>query len=75
MLKVKYYNGKLDNYDHNRPKTGNICHAANKERSADIQNRYVLVNILVNNGKHDTYVLKNLKTGKIRKSLYIVVIS
>ena len=75
MLKVKYYNGKLDNYDPNRPKTGSICYAANKERSADIKNRYVLINILVNGGKYDTYVLKNLETGKIKKSLYIVVIS
>lgn len=70
--KPKYYNGKRDNYDPIRPKTGSICYVTVKGKN-DIKNRYELINILVNNGKYDTYVLKNLKTGKIKKAINITV--
>lgn len=70
--KPSYFNGYRDNHDSKRPALGSICYVHVNGRN-DIKNRYELVNILVNGGTHDTYVLKNLKTGKIKKALKIMV--
>lgn len=67
----KLYNGKRDNYDHRRPEIGIKCYAVSKGKS-DIKNIYVLENILTNKGLYDTYILRNVKTGKMKKSIAIM---
>lgn len=66
----KEFNGYKDNNDARRPLIGLICRPADAKGNAE----YSLINILVNGGKHDTYVLKNTKTGKIVKRTAIVTV-
>ena len=62
-LKADYV-GTIHNTEGQRPMIGIKCRPAGKE-TAQV---YELVNILTNGGRFDTYVLKNVKTGKILKA-------
>ena len=73
VRKPFYYNGYKHNIDSIRPAIGTHCRNV-KSGKTDIKNWYTLENILVNGGNHDTYVLRNTKTGKTIKTLCIQVI-
>lgn len=69
---VKFYNGRIHNRDAARPEVGSIVYKSN-ERMEYRDSKYELINILVHGGNYDSYVLKNLKTGKQTTSKYIVM--
>lgn len=71
--KAKFYNGYKNNIDSQRPTIDITCKKVSKGK-VDLNNSYILINILVNGGKHDTYILKNTVSGKIIKSTCIRVI-
>ena len=58
------YVGTIHNTEGQRPMIGIHCRPAGKETPQV----YELVNILTNGGRYDTYVLKNVKTGKMKKA-------
>ena len=69
--KRRYFNGKYMNLDHLRPVMGLPARVCSAGKVSDTV--YELVNILMNGGRHDTYVLKNPKTGKLRRACEIYV--
>ena len=71
--KAKFYNGYKNNIDSQRPIIGITCKKVNHGK-VNLNNDYILINILVNGGSRDTYILKNIVSGKIIKSTCIRVI-
>lgn len=71
---VTLYNGHVHNNDSIRPAIHSTCYKCNKDYNYNPKHVYELIDIKVNNGKYDTYVLKNIKTGKTCFSLKIAVI-
>lgn len=71
--KAKFYNGYTHNHDSKRPALGITCKKVNHGK-VNLNNDYILVNILVNGGSHDTYILKNIVSSKIIKATCIRVI-
>lgn len=69
---VKFYNGLIHNRDAARPVLGITCFKANKDWKYNANTEYTLINIIVNGGNFDSYVLKNNKTGKVSNSIRIV---
>lgn len=69
------FNGKVHNNDGARPALGTICRYAQIKNASLHESKalYKLENILVNGGRRDTYVLKNLSTGKIKNASIITV--
>lgn len=57
----KFYDGKYHNYETLRPE----CNSGKYFLVKGSPTRYSLINILVHGGRYDTYVLRNIKTGKI----------
>ncbi len=73
-MKTKIFDGRKDNNENRRPETGIFCHAFTPGNKTIIsKNSYMLLDILTNSGMHDTYILKNAGTGKIRKAAMIIV--
>lgn len=73
-MKTRIFDGRKDNNENKRPETGIFCHAFTPGNKNIIsKNSYMLINILTNYGMHDTYILKNAETGKIRKATMIIV--
>lgn len=68
--KAKFYNGYKNNIDSQRPTIGITCKKVNKGK-VDLNNNYILINILVNGGNHDTYILKNIVSNKIIRTTCI----
>lgn len=68
---MKLYNGMIHNREQARPALGITCFKANKDWKYNANTEYTLINILVNGGNFDSYVLKNKKTGKIVNSIRI----
>lgn len=58
-----HYSGNLDNHESKRPELSMRC-----TLTKDGSTIYKLVNILVNGGKYDTYVVENLETKKRKKA-------
>lgn len=81
MLIYDYRNGYIHNRDNVRPATNSICAtvhipAANSDDDMYYSHPvYILENILVNGGNHDTYVLRNIETKKVLKATKIAVVS
>lgn len=73
MLGIKYYNGSVMNRENSRPAIGSICFKVSKDWKINNSSKYELINIKVNNGQYDSYVIKNQKTGKISVSKCIAV--
>lgn len=71
---VQFYNGNIHNEETKRPALNSSCYKCDSNWNYNKNNVYTLVNILVNGGKHDTYVLRNNKTGKISNSCKIATI-
>lgn len=71
----KLYNGKIHNHDSKRPAMGSICKIASIKGTTlnESKANYELINILVNGGKYDSYVCKNVKTGKIKNAGMITI--
>lgn len=73
-MKTRIFDGRKDNNENRRPETGIFCHAFTPGNKTIIsKNSYMLINILTNSGMHDTYILKNAETGKVRKAAMIIV--
>lgn len=71
---VKLYNGRIHNNDSIRPAIHSTCYKCNADYTYNEKQKYELVNILVHGGNYDSYVLRNIKTGKIVNSTRIAVI-
>lgn len=69
---VKFYDGINMNHDSMRPTCGNIVYKADKHWNYS-KTEYRLINILVNGGKYDSYVLENVQNKKVIHSKYIVM--
>lgn len=66
-LKIKIaYNGKLDNMDNMRPEINMHCTLTENGKQL-----YKLENILVNGGRYDTYLVRNLSTKKLKRTTRI----
>lgn len=69
---IKLYNGHIHNRDIARPSLGIIVYKANKEFKYS-KTEYKLINILVNGGRYDSYILENVQNKKVIHSKYIVM--
>lgn len=72
-MAIKYFNGRIMNHDSKRPTIGAICYKCDKAFNFNPDSQYELINIKVNHGMYDSYVLKNLKTGKTTTSVKIAI--
>lgn len=70
---VTFYNGNIMNHDSKRPALNSICFKCSDNWKYSSKTEYTLINILVNGGKYDTYVLRNNENGKITRSKKIAV--
>lgn len=65
MKRFNYYNGTKHNHDSKRPTIGAACFKLTKDFKVIDNKEYQLINILVHDGKYDSYAIKNMETGKM----------
>lgn len=63
--RFSFYNGVEHNNENKRPALNAICYKLTKDFKVSKNAKYELINILTHGGKYDSYVIKNLETGKI----------
>ena len=63
--------GYRHNRDYLRPALNSEAYEINRKTGKKSGTVYTLINILVNGGNHDSYILQNVKTGKIHAATII----
>lgn len=70
-LKPIYRDGRIHNNENQRPALGCECYVINARTGEKGATPYKLENILVHGGRYDSYILRNVITGKTRAACLV----